>query len=88
LSKKNKNFISNHLTQQVTKQQTSIIKIKFPTEIKIFNSNPVHIILQRYIIGIEIILNAEKTGFKLRNPIICIIENRNIMDYASLISMK
>lgn len=64
------------------------IKINLPTEIKIFNTNPVNIILPRSIIGKELILNAEKVGFKQRKPIIFFAENNDKPVYISLLPMK
>jgi hypothetical protein len=67
---------------------TPTIKINLPTEIKIFNTNPVNIILPRSIIGKEIILNAEKVGYKQRKPKIYYIENNDKPVYISLVAMK
>jgi hypothetical protein len=67
---------------------TPTIKINFPTEIKIFTANPVNIILPRTIIGKELILNAEKVGYRTRKPLVYFIENNDKPIYIYLIQDK
>lgn len=66
---------------------TPTIKINLPTEIKIYTANPVNIILPRSIIGKELILNAEKVGYKPRKPLIYFIENNEKPLYIPLIRL-
>lgn len=56
---------------------TPTIKINFPTDIKIFIENPININLPRSIIGKELILNAEKVGYRTLNPLIYFVENND-----------
>jgi hypothetical protein len=65
-----------------------VIKINLPTEIKVFNTNPVSFVLSRSLIGKEIIINAEKAGYKLRKPINYQIENNDKPFYIALIPLN